>query len=138
MLNESTSRLHDASTRYTLVAKAATPGADDVGVDGLASELLCGTKLLGASCLLLFSPGCGMCCPLRMYARQYVRGPGESITLLVRHFVGRRESRVVDVKDGSEGARRAGAVWDACDKIKSLLWRGNRSTMRRCAIATRA
>jgi hypothetical protein len=33
--------------------------------------------------------------------------------------------------DGNEGARKTGAVWDACDRIRKSLPRGNRSAMRR-------
>ncbi len=115
----------------TLVAKAADPVANDAAVDGLESELLCSAKLLDAACLLLFSTSCRMCCPLRMYTRQHVRGAWASIASLVQHFVGRREIGGIDFDDGSKVAWRASAVWDACNKTKRLLPRGNRSTMKR-------
>ncbi len=66
-----------------------------------------------------------------MYARQYTAEAVASVALLVWHFVGRREIGDINVNNGSKGAWRAGVVWDACNKIRRLFPRGNRSTIRR-------
>jgi hypothetical protein len=103
----------------------------------LASELLKGSEMVGAATYILYSDNdCGSSNALRKYIKQYSSSVILSVVALVQYFV-ERESQTTtttthdDNDNHNAAAQKAGAVWDACDKINTVLPRGNRNAIRR-------
>jgi hypothetical protein len=156
MLDDACLLLSNTATKYVLVAKAAAAAAakttlktsstssnnnnnnnDNTAVIELASELLKGSEMVGAATYILYSDNdCGSSNALRKYIKQYSSSVILSVVALVQYFV-ERESQTTtttthdDNDNHNAAAQKAGAVWDACDKINTVLPRGNRNAIRR-------
>lgn len=155
MLDDACVLLTNTATKYVLVAKAAaktntpktlassssTNDNDDSAVNELASELLKGSEMIGAATYILYSDcDCGSSNALRKYIKQYSRGVVHSVVSLVQYFeeslvyttTTTATTAISSTKDDKDAAaQKAGAIWDACDKIHTVLPRGNRNAIRR-------
>ena len=122
---------------------------DTAAVYELASELLKGSEMIGAATYILYSDvDCGSSDALRKYIKLYSRGVVLSVVSLVQYFEESLHttatatitttttttttiSAATKFDDKDAAAQKAGAVWDACDKINAVLPRGNRNAIRR-------
>jgi hypothetical protein len=118
---------------------------DTAGVNELASELLKGSEMIGAATYILYSDvDCGSSDALRKYIKLYSRGVVLSVVSLVQYVEGSlyttttaatTKTTIISTAtkddDKDAAAQKAGAVWDACDKINTVLPRGNRNAVRR-------
>jgi hypothetical protein len=121
LVQQGASVVHATSTKYTLIGKVAIAEQKKLG-----SDLLRGCELIGAAIHVFFQDASGCSRSVRHSALRAALAIFTNVLRLVESF-----------QDGTAfeenvGARKTGAVWEACDVIlNKLLPQGNRNAIRR-------
>lgn len=122
MFEEGSKLTKATSTKYALVGKIDKKEGSKLSVD-----LRKGCELIASAAVVLHDPSAGCSRSARSHSKKLARSVLATVISLIRSYV---DGTASEGGDNNVGARRTGAVWDACDRYATLP-KGNRNAMRR-------